>query len=69
MKQVDGIPLTLRAYEFFSPITVFSHFEFLYIFSPALSLLIVLEKQLCIDQKSQCEALWSSTLDHILMLF
>lgn len=55
MKQKGGIPLTICAYEFFSLIMVYIyfHFEFLYAFSPALSLLIILEKRLCLVHRSE----------------
>ena len=58
MIQIDGIPLTICAYEFFSPIMVYVdfHFEFLYAFSPALSLLIVLEKRLCLVHRPELTA-------------
>lgn len=55
MKQIDGIPLTICAYEFFSPTTVYIHFhfEFLYAFFPALSLQIILEKRWCLVHRPE----------------
>lgn len=55
MKQIAGIPLTICAYEFFSPVMVYIyfHFDFLYALFPELSFLIILAERLCLGHRPE----------------